>query len=163
MVFYEVIFQVIVFFLCVLKARKRLNQIVGEIICERKEKKMAEKDLLGRLLKFKDSNGQILTEEQIADNIIGVLFAAHDTTAAALTWIVKYLHENRRLLEAVKVRNLPNKDNLRNYHLVNKTKIIYILQAEQMAIREANIRGNKSLTWTQTRNMPLTFRVRKTL
>lgn len=76
MVFYEVIFQVIVFFLCVLKARKRLNQIVGEIICERKEKKMAEKDLLGRLLKFKDSNGQILTEEQIADNIIGVLFCS---------------------------------------------------------------------------------------
>ncbi|OAY39159.1 abscisic acid 8'-hydroxylase 4 isoform X2 [Manihot esculenta] len=116
-----------------LLARKRLNQIVGEIICERKEKKMAEKDLLGRLLKFKDENGQILTEDQIADNIIGVLFAAHDTTAAALTWILKYLHENRTLLEAVK--------------------------AEQMAIREANIRGNKSLTWTQTRNMPLTFRV----
>ncbi|KAJ9159569.1 hypothetical protein P3X46_025071 [Hevea brasiliensis] len=116
-----------------LLARKRLNQILGEIICERKEKRMVEKDLLGRFLKFKDGNGQILTEDQIADNIIGVLFAAQDTTATALTWILKYLHDNRKLLEAVK--------------------------AEQMAIDQANNGGKKSLTWTQTRNMPLTYKV----
>lgn len=63
-----------------------------------------EKDLLGHLLNFKDKNGQDLTGEQIADNIIGVLFAAQDTTASALTWILKYLHDEQKILEAVKVR-----------------------------------------------------------
>ncbi|KAF2294775.1 hypothetical protein GH714_016802 [Hevea brasiliensis] len=114
------------------KARKRLDQILGEIICERKEKRLLEKDLLGRFLNFNDENGQILTEDQIADNIIGVLFAAQDTTASALTWILKYLHDDQKLLEAVK--------------------------AEQMAICEANNGEEKSLRWTQTRNMPLTYR-----
>ena len=58
---------------------------------------------MGHLLNFKDEKGQTLTEDQIADNIIGVLFAAQDTTASVLTWILKYLHDDQKLLEAVKV------------------------------------------------------------
>lgn len=114
-------------------ARKRLTQVLSEIICERKEKRLPEKDLLGHLLNFKDERGQALAEDQIADNIIGVLFAAQDTTASVLTWVVKYLHDDKKLLEAVK--------------------------AEQTAIYESNDRGNRPLTWAQTRNMPLTHRV----
>jgi len=76
---------------------------VNEIICEREEKKLLDKDLLGYLMNFKDERGQVLTKDQIADNIIGVLFAAQDTTASLLTWILKYLHDDRILLEAVKV------------------------------------------------------------
>lgn len=65
---------------------------------------MLEKDLLGCLLNSKDEKGEeALTDDKIADNIIGVLFAAQDTTASAMTWIVKYLHDNPKLLEAVKV------------------------------------------------------------
>jgi (+)-abscisic acid 8'-hydroxylase len=87
----------------VLQARKRLSKILGDIICERKEKRLLEKDLLGCLLNSKDEKGEVLTDDQIADNIIGVLFAAQDTTATAMTWIVKYLHDNQKILEAVKV------------------------------------------------------------
>ncbi|PON69094.1 Cytochrome P450 [Parasponia andersonii] len=116
-----------------LSARKRLKQILSDIIYEREEKKIVEEDLLGHLLNFKDENGQTLTKDQISDNIIGVLFAAQDTTASVLTWILKYLHDDRKLLEAVK--------------------------AEQKAILEENEGGRKPLTWAQTRNMPLTYRV----
>ncbi|XVF67584.1 hypothetical protein PTKIN_Ptkin10aG0132700 [Pterospermum kingtungense] len=117
-----------------LQARKRLNQILGEIISERKEKRLAENDLLGHLLNFKDEKGQTLTEDQIADNIIGVLFAAHDTTASFITWILKFLQDDPKLLEAVK--------------------------SEQKAIYESNNNGGRSpLTWAQKRNMPLTQRV----
>lgn len=79
---------------------------MSEIIFERKEKRFGEKDLLGHLLNFKDEKEEKLTEDQITDNIIGVLFAAQDTTASALTWILKYLHDDQKLLQAVKVRNL---------------------------------------------------------
>ncbi|XP_022763368.1 abscisic acid 8'-hydroxylase 4-like isoform X3 [Durio zibethinus] len=114
-------------------ARKRLNQILVEIICERKEKRLVEKDLLGHLLNFKDEKGQTLTDDQIADNIIGVLFAAQDTTASFITWILKFLHDDPKLLAAVK--------------------------AEQKAIYESNDGGKKPLTWAQTRSMPLTYKV----
>ncbi|KAJ0076625.1 hypothetical protein Patl1_36134 [Pistacia atlantica] len=117
-----------------LLARKRLSKIVSEIICQRKEKRIVEKDLLGHLLNFKDGKEQVLTEDQIADNIIGVLFAAQDTTASVLTWILKYLQDNQKLLEAVK--------------------------AEQKVIYESYTAGGKrSLTWADTKNMPLTYRL----
>ncbi|KAL5541089.1 hypothetical protein UlMin_043375 [Ulmus minor] len=116
-----------------LSARKRLRQILDEIIFDREEKKILEKDLLGHLLNFKDEEGKTLSKEQISDNIIGVLFAAQDTTASVLTWILKYLHDDKKLLEAVK--------------------------AEQKAVYEENEGGRKPLTWAQTKNMPLTYRV----
>lgn len=59
--------------------------------------------MLGHLLNSKDERGSVLTKDQIADNAIGVLFAAQDTTASVMTWIIKYLHDNPKLLEAVKV------------------------------------------------------------
>ncbi|KAK6916448.1 Cytochrome P450 [Dillenia turbinata] len=114
-------------------ARKRISKILSEIISKRMEKSVAEKDLLGHLLNYRDEKGQRLTEEQIADNIIGVLFAAQDTTASVLTWILKYLHDDQKLLEQVK--------------------------AEQKAICELNDKGKNPLTWAQTRNMPLTNKV----
>lgn len=86
------------------KARKRLSEILSELISERKEKKLADKDLLASLLNSKDEKGETLSNDQIADNIIGVLFAAQDTTASVMTWILKYLHNNPKLLEAVKVK-----------------------------------------------------------
>ncbi|KAJ8766611.1 hypothetical protein K2173_001131 [Erythroxylum novogranatense] len=116
-----------------LMARKKLNQILSEIISERKEKRLIEGDLLGQLLNFKNDKGLVLKEDQIADNIIGVLFAAQDTTASVLTWILKYLLDNPKLLKAVK--------------------------AEQKAIYASNGGGRKPLTWAQTRNMRLTRRV----
>lgn len=129
---------------------------------------MVEKDLLGHLLNFKDENGETLTKDQISDNIIGVLFAAQDTTASVLTWILKYLHDDQKLLEAVNVI-LTRTTFLRNiiYRLFseeekNKGVLNYVsfyLQAEQKAIFEANDGGRKPLTWAQTRNMPLTYKV----
>ncbi|KAL4372477.1 hypothetical protein AHAS_Ahas06G0269700 [Arachis hypogaea] len=86
-----------------LLARKKLGKILCEIICERKEKKLVDRDLLSCLLNWKGEGGETLNDDQIADNIIGVLFAAQDTTASVMTWIVKYLHDQPKLLQTVKV------------------------------------------------------------
>ncbi|KAK7383136.1 hypothetical protein VNO78_28807 [Psophocarpus tetragonolobus] len=115
-----------------LLARSRLGKIISDIICERKEKKLLEKDLLSCLLNWKGEGGEVLSDDQIADNIIGVLFAAQDTTASSMTWVVKYLHDEPKLLEYVK--------------------------AEQKAIHKSN-EGNLPLSWDQTRNMRITHKV----
>nr|XP_017234117.1 PREDICTED: abscisic acid 8'-hydroxylase 4-like isoform X2 [Daucus carota subsp. sativus] len=116
------------------KARDRITHILSKIIRERRDKRLSQKDLLGHLLDFRYDNGsQTLTDDQIADNIIGVLFAAQDTTASMITWILKYLHDDRKLLQAVK--------------------------DEQMSICESNNGGKLPLTWAHTRNMPITLGV----
>ncbi|KAK7382597.1 hypothetical protein VNO80_01519 [Phaseolus coccineus] len=55
-----------------------------------------------------------------------------DTTTSAMKWVVKYLHDEPKLLESVK--------------------------AEQKAIHNSN-EGNIPLSWDQTRNMRITHRV----
>eukprot|EP00252_Welwitschia_mirabilis_P023372 TRINITY_DN6586_c0_g1_i2.p1 TRINITY_DN6586_c0_g1~~TRINITY_DN6586_c0_g1_i2.p1 ORF type:complete len:567 (-),score=12.91 TRINITY_DN6586_c0_g1_i2:48-1748(-) len=119
-----------------MKARKHLGDILKKIIAERRKEEAPPKDLLGTLMASKDDTDSPLSDDQIADNIIGVIFAAQDTTASVLTWIVKYLRDHPQLLEAV--------------------------TAEQDAIRLAKSKcdpGDTSLTWADTRKMILTSRV----
>ncbi|KAI8547179.1 hypothetical protein RHMOL_Rhmol07G0175000 [Rhododendron molle] len=112
-----------------MKARKELAQILAKIISIRREMKNNHTDLLGSFMGDKEG----LTDEQIADNVIGVIFAARDTTASVLTWIVKYLAENPSVLQLV--------------------------AEEQDAIRREKCGEEKVLTWADAKNMPITSRV----
>ncbi|GKA93133.1 abscisic acid 8'-hydroxylase 4 [Tanacetum coccineum] len=116
-----------------LMARRRLSRIFSEIMREIKDNKLLANNLMGHLLNFRDEKGIALSDEQIADNIIGVLFAAQDTTASVLTWILKYLSDDPKLLDDVK--------------------------EEQKAVCESEYGENQALTWSMTRQMPLTYRV----
>ncbi|KAK6935831.1 Cytochrome P450 [Dillenia turbinata] len=121
-----------------MKARKMLNETLKKLIEKRRGSRTHGGGLLGVLLESSSTSNKvhdnhIFSDSQIADNIIGVIFAAHDTTASVLTWIIKYLHENDDLLDAV--------------------------TREQEDIRRRILQGTCSLTWDDTRNMPLTSRV----
>ncbi|KAJ8774219.1 hypothetical protein K2173_009650 [Erythroxylum novogranatense] len=114
-----------------MKARKELAQILAKILSTRRKMKLDHKDLLGSFM----SNKRDLTDEQIADNIIGAIFAARDTTASVLTWILKYLGENPSVLEAV-------------------------TEEQEEIIKGKEKRGDeKLLTWADTRKMTITSRV----
>ncbi|KAI4371897.1 hypothetical protein MLD38_010193 [Melastoma candidum] len=114
-------------------ARKKIAGIVEKIILERRQMKLDHNDLLGSFM----ANATGLTDEQITDNVIGVIFAARDTTASVMTWIVKYLAENPSVLKAV--------------------------TEEQEAVMKSKEGGGDKekvmLTWADTKNMPLTSRV----
>ncbi|KAI8523739.1 hypothetical protein RHMOL_Rhmol13G0096000 [Rhododendron molle] len=116
------------------RARKLLNETLRKLIQKKRESSIqGGGGLLGALLGAKDQKLNHLTDSQIADNIIGVIFAAHDTTASVLTWVLKYLHDNGDLLEAV--------------------------TREQEEIRGRILEAKRGLTWDDTRSMPLTSRV----
>ncbi|KAA8538741.1 hypothetical protein F0562_028364 [Nyssa sinensis] len=114
-----------------MKARKELAQILAKILSIRRQRKHNHSDLLGSFM----GNKETLTDEQIADNIIGVIFAARDTTASVLTWMVKYLAENQGVLQAV--------------------------TEEQEAIMRTKEEWGEErvLTWADTKNMAMTTRV----
>nr|AFP74115.1 ABA 8'-hydroxylase CYP707A2 [Phelipanche ramosa] len=115
-----------------MKARKELGQILAKILTLRRQMKQIHNDLLGS---FMEDGEEGLTDEQIADNIIGVIFAARDTTASVLTWILKYLAENPGVLQAV--------------------------TEEQEAIVKGKEEcgQEKGLNWADTKKMPITTRV----
>ncbi|XP_073146356.1 abscisic acid 8'-hydroxylase 2 [Henckelia pumila] len=118
-----------------MKARKKLTERLKKLIEKRRENSERRGGLLGVLLKAQEENvGNGLNDNQIADNIIGVIFAAHDTTASVLTWALKYLHDHPNVLEDV--------------------------TREQEGIRhKLESEGNRGLTWDDTRQMSVTSRV----
>ncbi|KAL8262736.1 hypothetical protein R6Q59_024085 [Mikania micrantha] len=58
-------------------------------------------DLLSHLLTSSDENGTYLTEKEIANNIMLLLFVGHDTSAVSITLLMKTLGEHPDAYEKV--------------------------------------------------------------
>ena len=127
-----------------MKARKELAHILTKILSTRREMKRDHNDLLGSFMGEKEG----LTDEQIADNVIGLIFAARDTTASVLTWILKYLGENPSVLQAVTVRIISKLKPKPKFHflfLELRNKLKWILLCSWV------YRMNKKQSWRKNR------------
>ncbi|KAH9622045.1 hypothetical protein KSS87_009119, partial [Heliosperma pusillum] len=114
-----------------MKARKELGRISARIISSRRQTNKDHRDLLASFMGDKEG----LTDEQIIDNVIGVIFAARDTTASVLTWIVKYLADNPSVLQAV-------------------------TDEQEAIIKGKEEKGEeKMISWSDTKKMPYTTKV----
>ncbi|XP_062101486.1 abscisic acid 8'-hydroxylase 3-like [Humulus lupulus] len=118
-----------------IKARDRMYAMLDSIISKRRNGEGFQEDFLESLLikhsKLVEDDNK-LTDKQLKDNILTLLVAGHDTTTAALTWLVKFLGQNPLVL-----------DQLREEHLQIQAK------------RETGT----SLTWAEVNNMPYTAKV----
>jgi (+)-abscisic acid 8'-hydroxylase len=142
-----------------MKARKRLGDIVAHIISARRERQRGS-DLLASFLDDREA----LTDAQIADNVIGVIFAARDTTASVLTWMVKFLGDHPSVLKAVIVSvhlpavhpSIPSFETSRL--MLNESRN-QPSQDEQEEIARSKRSPDAPLTWADTRRMRMTSRV----
>lgn len=62
---------------------------------------MPDQDLLSFLLTSADPSGRFLSEMEIIDNILLILFAGHDTTRSAITLLMKYLSDYPKVYEKI--------------------------------------------------------------
>lgn len=83
--------------------------MLDSIISRRRSGKSIQQDFLESLIikHTKGADGEDnedkLTDTQLKDNILTLLVAGHDTTTAALTWLIKFLGENPAVLEQLRV------------------------------------------------------------
>ena len=83
-----------------LKKAKRLREIFTEIINERKASDKSYDDLLDMLLKSKyEDTGETMTNGQIVDELLILIFAGHETTANTLSWLLYLLSSNEDVLQ----------------------------------------------------------------
>lgn len=75
--------------------KKTIYSLVEKIVSDRRNSKEDHHDLLAMLMNVKDENGNyVMTDEQLRDEMIGILVAGHDTTASALSWAFYLLAKN---------------------------------------------------------------------
>lgn len=64
-----------------------LNAVVNQVILERRGQNGQHEDLLARLMDARDQDtGRGMTDEELRDEIMTMLFAGHETTASTMTW-----------------------------------------------------------------------------
>ena len=66
------------------RSRKALLQLIDTAIAKRTDRLDDPTDALGVLLQARDENGEALTHSEIADQLLTLLFAGHETSASAL-------------------------------------------------------------------------------
>nr|XP_011459540.1 PREDICTED: abscisic acid 8'-hydroxylase 1 isoform X1 [Fragaria vesca subsp. vesca] len=85
-----------------LQGRKKIMSIIDQAMRERRRRglKANEDDHLQQILRD-EADGHGLTDEEVRDNILTMVIAGQDTTATAMTWMVKFLGENPEVLHTL--------------------------------------------------------------
>jgi cytochrome P450 len=69
------------------------------MIAERRREGREHHDLLGLLMAVRDEDGSAMTDLQLRDEIVTLMLAGHETTAATMTWIWYLLSEHLDVAE----------------------------------------------------------------
>ncbi len=88
------------------RARAILDRLLNEEIgLRRRALEGGEKlgqDILSRLITARYDDGSAMTDEQLRDELVTLLFAGHETTAITLCWALYHLHRDPALLARVR-------------------------------------------------------------
>jgi cytochrome P450 len=76
------------------RARRVLDRAVLGIIAQRRREQVERHDLLASLMNARDETGARMTDQQLRDEVVTLMLAGHETTAAALSWTWYLLSEH---------------------------------------------------------------------
>ena len=117
------------------KALKNLDQIVFEMIAQRRKEKEKKTDLLSRLIDAQDpETGKKMDDQEIRDHVMTIMFAGHETTANALTfaWYLLAKHPEIDAKLHHEIDQVLSNDTLTPSHL---QKLPYTTNVFQEALR----------------------------
>jgi cytochrome P450 len=83
-------------FLC---QRAEVDKLVYDIIKERDHTDDGAESVLDRLLNARGADGSTMPVKQVRDNLMSMILAGHETTAAQLAWAFQLLAHNPAVLE----------------------------------------------------------------
>ena len=97
-----------------LHKRGRLDELLYQEIGDRRKETSTGEDILSLLLSARDESGQAMTDEELRDELMTMLFAGHETTASALAWALYWIHSipeiHQKLLQELNSIDIINTD-----------------------------------------------------
>ncbi|PIA32449.1 hypothetical protein AQUCO_04500211v1, partial [Aquilegia coerulea] len=129
-------------FLKGIEARGRIINRMLPIIKKKKEELIKgtispRSDVISCLLALKEENQEPITEQEILDNFIMLMFASHDTSTILLSLMI--------------------------LKLAKDPKVYKKIREEQMSILSERQKGDEKLTWNEIQKMKYTWRVAQEL
>jgi cytochrome P450 len=82
------------------RSRRRYDEIIGSLIAEARADPAFDQrdDVLALMLHARYEDGSAISDEHVADELLTLLAAGHETTATTLAWAIERLRRNPRLL-----------------------------------------------------------------
>ena len=73
--------------------RQEVDELIYALIASRRNQPDPERnDVLSLLIEAKDEEGQSMTDRELRDQLITLLFGGHETTVAGMTWALYWTH-----------------------------------------------------------------------
>ena len=92
------------------KMRQRQRQVYDLLQAEIEEKRIKKEttdntgnDVLSLMMAVRDEDGQAMTDAELTDELLTILFAGHETTATTLSWAFYQIYQNPDVLEKLQV------------------------------------------------------------
>ncbi len=79
------------------RARTRSDQLIYDLIEERRSEREAGDDVLSMLLTARDEDGEPMTAPEMRDELVTALVAGHETTASQLAWALEQIAREPRV------------------------------------------------------------------
>jgi brassinosteroid-6-oxidase 1 len=145
-----------------LQARKKAIKILKQIIADRKASGKTHNDMLAELV-GNEKTRYHLNEEQIFDQVFTILYSGYETVSITTMMAIKYLHDNPKALQKLRVRVLLiiyvsyfccHHDNVHNSFLDE------LNQEEHFTIRERK-KPDEPIDWNDYKSMSFTRAVSK--
>ncbi|NEO38915.1 MAG: cytochrome P450 [Moorea sp. SIOASIH] len=81
------------------------NLLQAEINQRREQPELMGNDILSLMMSARDENGELMSDQELQDQLMTLLFAGHETTATALAWAFYWIHRlptvRQKLLEEI--------------------------------------------------------------
>ncbi|MBR8840176.1 MAG: cytochrome P450 [Stigonema ocellatum SAG 48.90 = DSM 106950] len=75
------------------RQRQQINELLYAEIAERRQKPDPDRiDILSLLMSSRDEEGKPMTDQELRDELMTLLFAGHETTATAMAWGLYWIH-----------------------------------------------------------------------
>ncbi|KAA8547885.1 hypothetical protein F0562_004314 [Nyssa sinensis] len=87
------------------QARKNITSMLRQLIEERRASQETQDDMLGFLMR-NEENKYKLTDEEIIDQIITILYSGYETVSTTSMMAVKYLRDHPKVLEELRKEHL---------------------------------------------------------
>jgi cytochrome P450 family 110 len=82
--------------------QRQIHQLLqAEIDQRRTQSQEACSDVLSLLMAARDENGQAMSDEELRDELLTLLFAGHETTATTLAWAFYQIHRRPNVRETL--------------------------------------------------------------
>lgn len=98
-----------------LRQRQRLDELLYQEIRDRKnQSEPLGEDILSLLISARDEAGEPMSDVELRDELMTMLFAGHETTATALAWALYWIHYlpevREKLLQEISAIDVENAD-----------------------------------------------------